>query len=691
VGRGYLNRPDLTKERFLADPFRPGHRMYRTGDLGRWLPDGTIEFLGRGDDQVKIRGYRIELGEIEHALQQDPSILSAVVMAFELSSGEKELVAYLMATDKLILATVRSALSALLPAYMVPAHFVQLDALPLNANGKIDKKRLPPPGEASLMTATQYAPPRNETEQKLIECVRTVLRKTDVGIYDDFFGLGGDSIKALKIITGLKQHGYSLTIKDIFLNPVMANLAKYVKSATKIKGQEIWEEMIPLSPIQQHFFQVDEQYVDHYNQSIMLVTPQKVDEDLLKKCLDELVAHHDALRLIYRPTEHRYGEKNYYELKAIQVTDLDQIQIHEASFQSTLNIQNGPLFKIALYRSPEADYLLLIAHHLVIDAVSWQILLEDLFTLCQQAFANTPFVLPPKTSSFQYWIHQLNIYSKTETFLKEEEYWTKIAGQNIEMIPFDFKNGRNTGIERARCSFHLDEYYTEKLFTSCYQAYRTDVNDILITALALALYQTTGLQKIALNIEGHGRESIGEDIDLTRTIGWFTSLFPVVIPIEASQKILAQLIETKEILHRVPNKGIGYGISKYINGRDYKLDPRITFNYLGDLDSNQNHPEASPFKFLEEFKGSNSAALRKRDNCLVVTAAKSNGTLKIALDYSSEQYASKTIEKIIGNWKTNLLLLINQLADEEKNQITPIDLTYNELSYSDLQKLNDIL
>lgn len=699
VANKYMNRPELSEERFIEDPFLPGERLYRTGDFAKWMPDGTIEYVGRKDDQVKIRGHRIELGEIERALQSDPQIEAAVVIVKENVAGDKELVAYIVSEKEYTAAALRTDLVKQVPSYMMPSHFVQLPSLPLTSSGKINRKALPDPDGKSMETGETYVAPQNEIEKILIELWADVLGmdKSKIGINDNFFALGGDSIKSILIVSRLKQKGYSLKIQDLLLYPSICETSARVKISIRAADQSLLNSIVPLSPIQSYFFEQDIETKHHYNQSVLL-TGKEISEEALRAALDKIVLHHDALRMVFKRSpagwiQENKGREQSYSLDVLEYSD-DEYFIEQCErIQSGINLQEGPLFKIGLFKnSGGKDRLLLVCHHLVVDGVSWRILFEDLSTLYRQFLAKETLKIPLKTDSFKYWQEKLAEYATSEALKKEEEYWSAIEELAIDPLPLDYENGSNLQKDSAEISMLLDETLTTRLLTQCYKAYRTEVNDILLAALGLAAKDVLDISKLVIKLEGHGRETIGGDEDITRTIGWFTSLYPVAFDLVHHNDAIRQLIEVKETLHRLPNKGLGYGVLRYIAKKEYKCNPQIMFNYLGDFGSGvQAETGEDLFSFSGDDHGRRLPAEMQREFVLFVSGLVTDGKMRLSIEYSSQQYKETTIQRLTDAYQRHLVTLINLLSAEEKEYLTPVDLTFKGLSMEQLAELNKIL
>jgi len=565
VARGYLKRPDLTKERFLASPFIDGDRLYRTGDRCRFLADGNVEYLGRLDHQVKLRGQRIELGEIDAALLNLPAITAACTLVID-----NRLVAfYSSATAQ---SGLDSLLAAELPAYMVPAVWVQVPALPLNSNGKIDRKAL-----AALplpQTQKDYAAPRNALESLLCQLFGELLGESltggrEVGTTDSFFALGGDSILGLKLISRLREQGYSLTPRDLFRSPTPAALAQVTTALLSQAEQGEITGAMPLMPLHQWFFDQQQPQPAHWNQSVLADSDRRLEPALVQAALDRLVAHHDALRLRFSQIAGQAEVQWQAQIAAVAPAQLtycthaDQL----AAVAQSLDLQHGPLFAAALLEG-EPQRLYLVAHHLVVDAVSWTPLLEDF----QQLYAalergETP-TLPAKTTAYRQWSEQLHAHAAKVT--GEQRYWSTQVGTNPAPLA--------TVAERQTLSARWEATRTHQWLTESQAAYRTQPEELLIAALAATLAEADGRSDIVVDLERHGRDAPLDGLDVGRTVGWFTTLFP--LRVSASGARGEQVRQAKEALRAVPGQGLGYGLLRQ-RGQLPAGHGDVLFNYLG--------------------------------------------------------------------------------------------------------------
>jgi len=692
LARGYLYHPELTAQRFVTNPFQEGGRIYRSGDMVRWLPDGNLEFVGRKDDQVKIRGHRVELGEIEAALLRHPDIRATVVTAREDAAAGKKLAAYVVQEGHLDAAGLRKWLGGILPGYMLPAQFIRLAALPVTSNGKVDKKALPEPDDLDTGSADTYVAPVTEAQRLLTAVCQEVLKKGPIGVKDDFFVLGGDSIKSIQIVSRLKQKGYSLAVRDVLLFPVMEDLAGRMVLSHRQAGQDIVEGIVPLSPIQKAFLYDGEVDKHHFNQSVLLVSKGQLSVEALTAALNKIILHHDALRMVYQPAAEGWGQINRgkelgYAFEMPDAPDERSFSAHCDRIQCSFDPGQGPLFKAALFRRPEGDRLLLTAHHLIVDGVSWRILFEDLSALYQQYLHGRVLTLPLKTDSFATWQRRLLEYAGSNTLQQETAYWDAVEASAPDALPKDYPHGRNMLEDTSAVSFSLDAHLTQRLITQCYKAYRTPIDDLLVSGLYRALRQAFGIRTIAICMEGHGREQIDPDLDVSRTVGWFTSQYPVVLDSDADGSIPC-LIAVKEVLHRVPNKGIGYGILRWLGGKDYLLTPEITFNYLGDFGSGVNTAyNDTLFEFSDAYRGIEISPQRHRGCSLNVSGMIVDGKISMSISYSAVQYKETTIQRLCTLYREALVDLIDQLSNVKVSRLTPVDLTYQALTRPQLSGL----
>jgi non-ribosomal peptide synthase protein (TIGR01720 family) len=371
---------------------------------------------------------------------------------------------------------------------------------------------------------------------------------------------------------------------------------------------------------------------------------------------------------------------------------VNELQKKANEIQAGIDLERGPLMKLGLFHLTDGHRLLIAIHHLVIDGVSWRILFEDIETLFQQYQKKEELQLPPKTDSFQFWSGKLMQYANSEGFLKEKTYWSQLESTAATDIKKDFPDGTNRKKDAERLSFELNEEETTRLLTRVNQAFSTEINDILLTALGLALEEIYGTLRQVIAIEGHGREEILENIDLSRTVGWFTSLYPLNLDFSYADNLARQIIEVKENLRRIPHKGIGYGILKYLTAPEnkkeirFKLHPRISFNYMGQFDTDV---AQRSFKIAPESAGHSVSIHLQRDYELDILSMITNKRLLVTIIYSKNQYKRETIENLLQQYETKLSHIISFCVAQEESEPTPSDFLYKDLSLDQLEHIFD--
>ncbi|MEC0952365.1 amino acid adenylation domain-containing protein, partial [Bacillus velezensis] len=699
VARGYFGRPELTEEKFVPNPFVPGERMYRTGDLARWLPDGTIEYAGRMDDQVKIRGYRVELGEIEAALRSLDGVKEAAVSVRTGQSGNKELIAYMSLQTDMDTEKVRSSLSKQLPNYMVPAYMMELEKLPLTPNGKLDRKNLPEP-ELALQTA--YTAPRNELEEQLSVIWQEVLGAKQVGIEDSFFELGGDSIKALQVSARLGRYGWKMTASDLFRHPSIKELAPLIRKAERVIDQQPVEGDIPWTPVQHWFLSQRMENRNHFNQSVMMFSSDALRKQPLEEALQHLVIHHDALRITVseengslRQINHGIQKEELYSLDTWDLSATDswesEIETEVAVLQQRMDMKKGPLLKAGWFKTRSGDYLFITVHHLAVDGVSWRILLEDLSSAYTQAVKGQPVQLPPKTDSFKHYAERLSEYAKSSKLMREEDYWRFTEEETAAELPYE-KQPNQTGADSIRqtVSFTLSEEETSVLLQQVNRAYHTDTQDILLTAAALALRDWTGGGRLRIAMEGHGREPIMPELDISRTVGWFTSMYPVLIDLNTAGSELGTAVKTvKDTLGRIPEKGIGYGILKYMTPPEQKTirfrqAPEISFNYLGQFNDTE---DQHTFSLSGLASGHDITPTWQREQAVEMSAMAVQNKLHFSLSYPPSRFRKETMEQLLQTLQQYLRDIMAHCTGKEEAEKTVSDFSSKTLTSDDLDSI----
>jgi len=707
LARGYLRRADLTAERFLPNPFEAaGTRIYRTGDLARYLADGNVEYLGRTDHQVKIRGFRIELGEIESALNEHPAVQNTVVVAREEKTGSKQLVAYVLpdqrragaSSRELMVKELRERLEQSLPEYMVPTAFVLLSELPLTSSGKVDRRALPAPHAGKA----EFVAPRDQTEKTLADLWCQVLGIERVSIHDNFFDLGGDSILSIQIANQASEAGIQLKPRQMYQHRTIADLAAILEVAPTIDiEQGLVNGPVPLTPIQHWFFEQQLAEPHHWNQAMLFEASGEVNPDVLEEALQHLVIHHDALRSRFVQTASGWQQfvlppghaRLLTQVSFAKLADTERQRALEdfiSNFQASLNLSKGELFRAALIE-PGAGMkhrLFVVIHHLVIDIVSWGILLKSLELAYRQLSDGEAVKLAPKTTSYKKWAEGLVEYVRSAKLRRELPEWSAATRRKANAIPVDFPSGANTEASVQTLWVSLSAAETRKLLQEVPRAYHTMINDVLLTALAQAFASWTGSRSLLVDLENHGREEILAGADLSRTIGWFTCIFPLYLDLGKANTPAAALKTIKEQIRRTPNGGIGYGVLRYL-GAEAQLnacpEAQISFNYLG---RRQRPDEASLWTPVEGFLGPmHSGRALRRYLLEVVGGISKQGQLKIGWLYSENLHRHSTIQFFADGFIESLKVIIDHCASPQAGSHTPSDFLATNLSQRALDQL----
>lgn len=730
VGQGYHKRDELNAERFVVDTLSDrvdagvphGTRMYRTGDRARWRPDGTVEYLGRLDFQVKIRGFRIELGEIENALLAHAAVHDAVVVAYSepgASSESRRLVAYVVSTDGTQpTAALRSALAEHLPDYMVPAIFVWLPQLPLSSNGKVDRRALPAPEVERQSLSREYVAPRTDEERKLADIWKLVLKTPEVGVDDNFFELGGDSLLGVQILARAAQAGLRITLSELLRTPTVAALARAaVAHASEAQGRNesalnaaaaLREEVageVPLTPIQQWFFEHQGANPHHWNQAFVFEMPAATSELALTKALGAMLHKHDSLRvrfkqrdgkwIQYLPAKDTVASAAACETMACtglpgESRDRSFTEI-AAGWQASLNVENGPLIRLGLVRfeNNEPARLLIAVHHLAVDGVSWRILREDLEAAYTQGASGVEPALTGTGTPFSSWARATARQQAVQQSLPHLPYWEKSGAASTVKVPGDFGTTPSAGVARdsRTLTVRISRENTNALFQRVPAAYNTQINDVLLSALADAMQRWTGDGELVVNLEGHGREDIVAGADISHTTGWFTTLYPVRLPLDRAS-VGSRIKRVKEILRGVPSRGLSYGVLRY-TGEQKSLaaqpTPEIVFNYLGQFD--QVVSGSKLFAFAKEDSGPWYGADTVRPHLLELNALVLNGELELRWSYNASAHQESTIAKVAADYLHALQELIQHCSAPDARGYTPSDFPLASIDQASLDTL----
>ncbi|MBX7096402.1 MAG: amino acid adenylation domain-containing protein [Myxococcaceae bacterium] len=676
VARGYRGQAALTAERFVPDPFPgapPGARLYRTGDLVRQRSDGTLFFQGRADEQIKLRGLRIEPGEIEDVLRRTDGVEDAVVAVKTLAQGQAQLVAYFTGKPgaQVTLDALRAQLRTSLPAHMVPAILMQLDRLPRTHTGKVDRNALPVPtndapseGGASGLTTN--------AERVVAEAVASLVGASSVSGQSNFFELGGDSLLSLQLVAKVARHGLSLSVADVLSRQTISGIAAAAKVTTASASAQVLDSRVPLTPIQRWFFTEHPlSDVPRYSQSLLLEFKGQVDVERLTRSLGTVVARHRALATRI----HGLGEESAsQELGArlrppvVAVVDVSGVEGVEAQQRRLaeqtadvhdFDLQQGPLVKaVAVNRGSAAPgWVLLVVHHLVVDVVSWRVIVEDLEAAYASQGQAQEAPVGATTSDLSRWATGLAEFARSPALLEELPYWTQQPWSRAVTLPKEL-TGPMTKDSMRTVHATLDEGHTRALLRSA----QARPHELLMTALAAACTGWAGGQVLQLDVEHHGREDVVPGLDLSRTVGWFTAYAPVLLDVGASSWA-ERLAEVRRANRAVPRNGLGYIVLKYlaepsVRSAMAKLPPSaVCFNYMGVLDHAL--AESTLFTMAPGVEGPVDAARTRKDLLLEVNAGVAKGVLRTSFSFSAGAYSTATIEVLLRRYHAS----IEQLLD----------------------------
>ncbi len=708
VARGYQGRPELTAERFVPDAFsgEPGGRLYRTGDRVRWLAGGTLEFLGRVDHQVKVRGFRIEPGEVEAALRGHPGVAEAAVVAREDVPGQRRLVGYVVAVEDVAGSGVtpgalREWLRERLPEHLVPSAFVLLEALPLTPNGKLDRRALPAPerGEGGRVA------PRTEAERALAQVWAEVLRVERVGVEENFFELGGDSILSIQVVSRARRRGLHLSPRQLFEHPTVAALARVAGSGGVVEAEQgIVTGAVELTPVQRWFFERELAQGHHWNQSMLLRVRRALEPAVLERALGEVLGHHDALRMRFRRTDQGWVQENAGVESRVPLTTVELCAVAEGNHravleraatqaQGSLRLERGPVRAVRFAGGRGGgERLLLVVHHLVVDAVSWRVLLEDLEAACAALERGAAPSLPAKTTSFRAWAARLGEVAGSAGLLEELPYWREVLAGGSVALPVDHPGGGNRVGSTAVVAVSLTAEETQGLLKEVPGAYRTQVNDALLAALARALCAWMGGGAVRVELEGHGREEEVGGVDVSRTVGWFTTLYPVRLEAHPGEGVEETLGRVKEELRAVPRRGLGYGLLRHLGPEGARAElaahpsPEVGFNYLGQVDGSF-AAAGGLFELGGESAGEQQNPAGERPHVLEVGAVVAGGRLQVSWKYGRELYRRETVERLAEGFTRELRELVGRCRSGGVVGWTGSDFPLSGLDAAGLERL----
>jgi tyrocidine synthetase-3 len=696
LARGYLNNPELTEEKFIANPFKTGERLYKTGDFGRWLSDGNIEFMGRKDDQVKIRGYRIELGEIEHALVKQDAIKEAVVVVRENESKEKELIAYIVTESEQNIESLRAYLKNILPVYMLPTFYVQLDALPLNANGKIDKKSLPDHEGLTLSSCTIYVAPRNELEEELVKIWEEVLKRDRIGINDDFLVLGGHSLKAVRLSNEYqKKLAVKLSLNDLFIHTNIVSQAELINSSKKeefIKIEKAPNQMsYPISDAQRRLWilsQFDDGSVA-YNMPMTINIYEEVEIECLKSAVDATIDRHEILRTVFKTDE--AGEVRQWIRKRTNLNfKLDYIDLRKEQHKEErikeyvggdsykpFNLEEGALLRACLLQvENEHAVFYFNMHHIICDGWSMEVLFKNVFLYYESYKENKiPDIKDLRIQYKDYSIWQLN-QLKGESCEAHKNYWLEHLSGKIPILdlPSTKQRPRIKTYNGRKINTYLNKEVSQKLKTYSRQQGGSLFMGLL-ASLNVLLHRYTGQLDLIIGSPIAGRSHA----DLEDQIGFYVNTLPLrneVKPDESFEKLFSRIKQNtfNAYAHQM------YPFDRLVEDLNLPRDTSRSaiFDVMLVLQNNGNNIEEFQLKDGQE-NLIMDLGLQTSKFDLLINVMERGDYLSFSIEYNTDVYDQEMIQSLLEHYKT----LISKLLTHPEQAVGKI----NYLSEQEWEKL----
>lgn len=676
VGKGYIKRPELNAKVYVDNPFGEG-KLYRTGDLARWDEDGNIECLGRIDTQVKLNGLRIEPGEIEAAIRDYEGITASAVVVSD-QGGHKVLVAYYTAEGEIDENKLMESLAGRMVYYMVPRIYCRLDNMPKTLSGKIDRKALP---KVEMNSSRDYTAPKTPLQKILCEVFEEVLGVERVGINDSFFDLGGDSIKGIQVTGRLFAKGYKLRMRQLFDTPTVKEIEPYVSSAGNAEDSHDEEGRSEFTPIQKYFFSKKFAGRNNWNQSVTFNFRREVTKEQLKAIFDVVVKAHDVMHVTFDEEKGSMEVRKFSDVKPylFECCSEDDFESAKEKVSKGFDIKNGPLVGVVMCSKDKETTVFVAMHHLICDGVTWRIIAEDLNSAMTSLEKDNKILLPAGTSSYRTWAENVADYGRKSIVRRETAYWNDIYKNGQDTLPFKEKEGGRCEQDLISHDFELDPETTQFITGKANERYGTGINDLLLTALARAVFLRFGMERTIVNLEGHGREDIGANVDISRTVGWFTITYPILLTGKGN---LGDIIAiNKEAARSIPEHGIGHDIlrfSKAGSGIDFRT-PEITFNYLGEIGGEKESDDGivSIADFGSKYDIAPDSSVEEK---IRITGVVMDGRMRFSVACCEEELDTSKAERLTGEYKKQLVKIAQLLREDKERIYTPSDLGWDGLS-----------
>lgn len=678
LARGYLNNDELTRQRFVPSPFEPGKRLYKTGDGARRLWNGDIEFLGRLDNQVQIRGYRVELEEIENRLLEHESVSKAIVLARDLGNNDMELVSYIVPhqqANPLNVEKCRSYLSEFLPEYMIPTYYVFMDHVPLTPNGKVDRNALPAPDTSSGTSNADYVPPTTLREQKIVEIWQDVLERKEIGIHDNYFFLGGDSIRGIQVVSRMLREKFNVRIRDLFQYPTVYELAQHITGSENHVDMEDVSGEFPLTPGQ--IWKLND---PSPNFEFRILHARKgFSRPAVESVLKKIQQHHDVLRVTFKnkagqTIQENHGQNHPFSFQVINLknnSDVTETMLKTATeITDTVRPETGPLLQSVLFHADQGDNLMIMIHRLLMDDISWKILIEDFATGYAQALSGKPVVLPAKTDSFKSWAQQQNA-TRSPVFRSD-----RLSGADSSE---DGEPKKASGYRQIDINVGIES------LKEANKAYGTHEKDLLIAALTQTLKNVTDPKNVHLIVLDDQRKSADGKLNLRRTVGCFAC--PVLFDPEIDGAVKdpgSAVKQVKEMLRKQPysyNDGCRDGHSSAVNLFNGKNIPEdTTVGFMLRIQDNTDNDQVRDFDVVDiDPRPLGELSMQMNFHAIIGTHQ-----LKIILSYDPSLYTTEQVRDLSDDYEKQLAIIIEHCTSRKGRELTPADLTYKGLTLEDL-------
>lgn len=698
LARKYISDDPEVNKRFILNPYSKMEKLYCTGDMGRWLENGEIDFIGRCDKQLNIKGYRVEVSEIENVMLKHEQIDQCIIVPRTNNMKVIDLYGYYVSNRKVLVNEIKEYLRRFLPDYMVPAFLIEVDSMPFTSTGKIDKNKLlaiPLPQKHD----NGFEVPMTKEEEILSEVWSQVLNINEISVLDNFFQIGGDSIKAIQVVASCNQKGLHLTTKDIMKKQTIRKIAQHVEKSVVRLNQDTVVGNVRLTPIQKWFF--DNITVDrhHFNQAILVKNKQKFHLSSLEKTMAMLIERHDALRMKYDVSGddiQQYNEDINERLMPIEVMLINEENVLEIIYedsnklQENMHLEDGNLITMKVYQTLEEDYLFVMIHHLVTDGVSWRILIEDICNIYQSLVENRQLYLTPKTSSYQEWSQALYEHAQTYQVKREHSYWERICNKTYNSIgskTITPNRVEDTGVLKRE----LEDMDMFRLQQKVNKPYSTKTLEILFAAFSLTLKDYFGKGRYLIDMENHGRGFIESDIDVSRTVGWFTAAYPLDINTSKLEDTSQAIMYIKEKIRRIPNNGLNYGVLKYltedVDQRQYHLDQvksEIIFNYLGEINHLSTHEN---LEVIDYNYGITRSSKQKKQHVLEIDILIIDKKINLYIHYNNKCFSNEQIEIFSNIYNSKLKELVDHCIAQQEVMYTPSDFDNTTLDMAELSSL----